>query len=564
MYEAFKAFMGNDEFRDEFLYKRMEIVHCSDNSPVGWDQQAETYDHSRYELRPGSGAIPLKRETSKKLVEDRKTSPLLEEWKRQGKTLQDLFMSYGPYDSELVNSPASKPKGEKRRLETVLPPKFEANVMCDNSIPHMKAEVGRRDISNPSCDSPQSQNRDDFDHVSAAAQEAALSGMRGDGGSGSSFNNVQIQSAFGQGSSAAGHGSMAGIHAHGSVTFNSDQHAAARELKQLALHTAPAEYGRGKAFVGDVCDEDDEVLTQLMEDFSIDTQKIIGKKDQSVALDTIICSAAAVVKLTGVSCFKPEIRLPSRDDVIKDLNKNGTTTATGFFISTELFMTNWHVFANVEMLDEALNVKMLFDFQGKNESSHVVKWGTPNPAKFFWSDKTLDVAIVAWDPSSDPVRNPGCVRVPLHLRDCRPKVHDDPRLMIIGHPDGKPKRISMHGCEVVGYVKEQALLKNRIQPHMILYTNDTESGSSGSPVLSMLGEVIALHHASLRLPIKMKKKAAQHVNVGTHVADIFAALFEHWKGLDKTTEYATLIKNALLLDVRMNNETKLALNIPYA
>jgi len=147
---------------------------------------------------------------------------------------------------------------------------------------------------------------------------------------------------------------------------------------------------------------------------------------------------------------------------------------TAFLISTNLIMTNWHVFRRP---DWAKDKYVIFDFEQEEDGlplqSVKVKL---NPEGFFYSNEELDYSVVML---SEPISNdrpfidisfPGAGSL-------------DSRVNIIQHPEAGFKKIA---------IRENGL---KFKDEKILqYWTDTEHGSSGSPLFDDKWNIIGLHY----------------------------------------------------------------------
>lgn len=158
--------------------------------------------------------------------------------------------------------------------------------------------------------------------------------------------------------------------------------------------------------------------------------------------------------------------------------------ATGFLISTDLLMTNWHVFSEA---DDARGCGANFLYE---QTQRGVSRGITfelEPARFFASDERLDFAIVAVSPSSGAGE---------HLADlgqvtpieATPKILKGDPVNIIQYPKGGPKMYALDENRLVDILEQEGFLH---------YETDTLEGSSGSPAFSSMWELVALHHASI-------------------------------------------------------------------
>ncbi|MDR3549402.1 MAG: hypothetical protein P4M11_14245 [Candidatus Pacebacteria bacterium] len=118
LYEALAASMTVEEFRDEFVYARCVRRDRSDDTIVPWNMFAASYDNSRHAHKPGANSIPLVKETSDMKVSSLKTSPLLQEWKKQGANPRGIFQTLGVYDqSKVAQLKKSTPVKEEKKVK---------------------------------------------------------------------------------------------------------------------------------------------------------------------------------------------------------------------------------------------------------------------------------------------------------------------------------------------------------------------------------------------------------------------------------------------------------------
>ncbi len=163
--------------------------------------------------------------------------------------------------------------------------------------------------------------------------------------------------------------------------------------------------------------------------------------------------------------------------------------ATGFLISPNLLMTNFHVFPDArDAQDCAANFLYERTMTGINSGFQF----RIDPTKFFLSDAALDFAIVFVEPVSLDNKFSLATFSFLNLIATSGKILNGQSLNIIQHPQGG--------------VKQYAFLNNRIvdileNDGFIHYTTDTDRGSSGSPGYNDTWEVAALHHSGVPLII---------------------------------------------------------------
>jgi len=157
---------------------------------------------------------------------------------------------------------------------------------------------------------------------------------------------------------------------------------------------------------------------------------------------------------------------------------------TGFLISPDLLITNWHVFpSRADAIGNAAN--FLYE-----DTAYGISRGLTfelEPKRFFISNKELDFAIVAVAPRTDK----GDLLVDLGqitLIEARPKILRGHPINIIQHPQGGAKRYAISENRLIDILEEEGFLQ---------YETDTLQGSSGSPAFSELWELVALHHTSI-------------------------------------------------------------------
>lgn len=169
--------------------------------------------------------------------------------------------------------------------------------------------------------------------------------------------------------------------------------------------------------------------------------------------------------------------------------------ATGFLIGKDILLTNNHVLENEEV---AKNAKILFNYQINIDGTNApVDEYICDPDQFFYTNKDLDYSIVkikkslngesidaklttTFESNSTPGEHWGVI--PLIEKA---EVIIGKRGNIIQHPAMRRKEIACHDN-----------ILEKIEGNFLLYTTDTEPGSSGSPVFNDKWELLALHHSS--------------------------------------------------------------------
>lgn len=168
------------------------------------------------------------------------------------------------------------------------------------------------------------------------------------------------------------------------------------------------------------------------------------------------------------------------------LNGSGiqpSAVASGFLVAPGLLLTNHHVFRSKE---EALRTAAQFDYEHVGTDVRAGTFFELDPERFFVNDERLDYALIAVRPSSPEGADLRDYQF-LPLIATEGKIRKGDPCYVIQHPEGRPKI----------YVTKNSELTDLLDDGFLLYTSDTLSGSSGSPVFNSHWETIALHHCGV-------------------------------------------------------------------
>ena len=191
---------------------------------------------------------------------------------------------------------------------------------------------------------------------------------------------------------------------------------------------------------------------------------------------------------------------------------NKTYWGTGWVISSDLLITNHHVFnarehgeppaAVEDFRRQALESKIEFDMD--DESATPQTLGVQSIEAF---EAKLDACIVqlsAYSPYS--ALRIATQKLVVLKRDYVPR-------NIIQHPYGAAKRIAIRNN-----------LATITTPDEVQYFTDTLSGSSGSPVFNDGWEVVALHRGSRAAKVSYQGRPTAVLNVGTLIHSVLGWL----------------------------------------
>jgi V8-like Glu-specific endopeptidase len=214
--------------------------------------------------------------------------------------------------------------------------------------------------------------------------------------------------------------------------------------------------------------------------------------------------------------------------------KPDEATGSGCVVSPQLLITNYHVLPSAEQAAHD-RTELWFDYTDKTRNAERTL-GKLLPDKFFVNDEKLDVAICAFEivpptgkGKGKKAYNPG--HIPLRFR-AQSLLVSDPRVSIIHHPLGQPKRISVAGGDV-----------NTVH-HYLRYGIDTQAGSSGAAVFNMDWQIAALHHVGVA-----KRELVRTNDDGTQVFKFFKFDGSEWvKGTDRAEEQMFIANQGVLID----------------
>lgn len=142
----------------------------------------------------------------------------------------------------------------------------------------------------------------------------------------------------------------------------------------------------------------------------------------------------------------------------------------------------------------------------------------------------------------------GCGSRPfIWLLEHTPPLVEDPRLLIIGHPNGDPKMLSMHGCDV--RQPRQTPWSSSQKERTSFWTRTTRPRDAADRRCSTCAvRRVALHHSSQPKSLAenaIGEKVKYDYNFGTAVSSIYAALHAFALTDDCKDEWKALVHEAL-------------------
>ncbi len=165
----------------------------------------------------------------------------------------------------------------------------------------------------------------------------------------------------------------------------------------------------------------------------------------------------------------------------------GTEHGTGFLAAPDMLITNNHVLPDP---DRAHATEIEFEVHDQAGAVAEVRMCELSPARFWFTDKELDVTIVALaDTPAARACTEGLGWHPMIGQQGKIRIGDP--VNIIQHPQGRQKSIVLHNSNLLHLENDSELSP------FLWYSSDTEPGSSGAPVFSNHWEVIGVHHRSV-------------------------------------------------------------------
>lgn len=188
-------------------------------------------------------------------------------------------------------------------------------------------------------------------------------------------------------------------------------------------------------------------------------------------------------KIVGANTLRPigflaQALRASRAVAYLDVRSAGWS-GTGFLVSENLLLTNYHVLPRSELLEDTAIVFNYESDENGAPQSHALFQGRGAP--YYWANGRLDYAIL--QVAGDPGKDWGWLKCVSDVPQAGSRVN------IIQHPGGQQKQIAMQG-NFVEYVDES----------VVQYVTATLPGSSGSPVFSDQWHACAVHHAGGTIP----------------------------------------------------------------
>ncbi|NEQ85050.1 MAG: trypsin-like peptidase domain-containing protein [Moorea sp. SIO2I5] len=232
-------------------------------------------------------------------------------------------------------------------------------------------------------------------------------------------------------------------------------------------------------------------------------EALLWNQDERLPVDFLIKGFTAAKSVARVQVPR----------IINGILHRGYGTGTGWLIAPNLLLTNHHVIevrdrreapaTESDLEQQALRTIAWFGYVDRSE-----KYEEYSCTELVHFDSELDYALLRLSSdalSGQALENWGY----LSISSLNTEIAQGSRLNIIQHPQGGPQRVAIRNNFYVDTVSQNTSL-NRIS-----YLTDTEPGSSGSPVFNDNWEVVALHHASVKIqPNQYRGEVIKYNNQG--------------------------------------------------
>jgi len=255
------------------------------------------------------------------------------------------------------------------------------------------------------------------------------------------------------------------------------------ERKYTAIETPERLAKRANRLLDQVRRATPSTTTSLPENLKelIDREPMRADEMSDVMMERIIGATRDFLSAAFLDKGVEAMRSVGR--VVVQIDDGRASYGTGFLVSPQLLLTNWHVLPDPAT---AGNATVEFDYQlDRMDNPLRPERFALEPQRFFLNDQKLDFALVAVAGSSRG-------RKPVTDYDFCSLIGEEGKIVvtncvnIVQHPKGEMKQVVIRENKVID------VLENHLH-----YEGDTEPGSSGSLVCNDQWEVVALHHSGV-------------------------------------------------------------------
>lgn len=226
---------------------------------------------------------------------------------------------------------------------------------------------------------------------------------------------------------------------------------------------------------------------------------VLSRQDPNQIRDKDISAYAGNAAMMGVAKSVAKLNFPAGGKLV---------TCTGFMVTADLLLTNHHC---VNTIDTCFGTVAIFGYQ-RNATGHVLPTKQYDCIAVIKTSKKYDYSLLQIDGSPGAATEWGVLGFgpSSALADRQP-------LYMVQHPSGEPKRIALDNCNVSTPRAAGAVASVESD---FGHKCDTESGSSGSPVLDLSHRVVGLHHLGFDGEVDRWSRENRAVYIGPIAAEI--------------------------------------------
>lgn len=226
---------------------------------------------------------------------------------------------------------------------------------------------------------------------------------------------------------------------------------------------------------------------------------VLSRQDPNHIRDKDISAYAGNAAIMSVARSVAKLSFPVGDKL---------ATCTGFMVTADLLLTNHHC---VNTIDTCFGTVAIFGYE-RDAAGHMLPTKQYDCIAVIKTSKKRDYSLLQIDGSPGDATKWGVLRFgpSSALADRQP-------LYMVQHPAGEPKRVAFDDCNLS--TPKAAGAVARLESDFG-HKCDTESGSSGSPVLDLSHRVVGLHHLGFDAKIERWSRENRAVYIGPIATEI--------------------------------------------
>jgi len=225
----------------------------------------------------------------------------------------------------------------------------------------------------------------------------------------------------------------------------------------------------------------------------------LSRQDPNHIRDKEVSAYAGNAALMNVARSVAKLDFPIGDKL---------ASCTGFMVTADLLLTNHHC---VSTIDTCFGTVAVFGYQ-RDASGQVMPTKQYDCLAVVATSKDRDYSLLRIDGGPGAPGEWGSLRL-----DPSAVLAKGQALYLVQHPAGEPTRVALAGCDVT---TPQAAASPDAAEEDFGHQCDTESGSSGSPVLDLSSRVVGLHHLGFDAKLPRWSRENRAVHIGPVLSEI--------------------------------------------